>query len=386
MLSLQELEKRREERGLEIVNKNSQIKKIDGSTYQVLSQNGNGSYLISLTEDGWICECPDYRFRGLKCKHIWAVEFSLKLREEVEKETIIQQITVSECVYCHSQNLKRNGVRRNKHGDIQRFFCYNCGKTFTINIGFERMKHNPQAITTAMQLYFSGESLRNTMKSLRLLGVEVSHQTVYNWINKYIGLMEQYIEKLRPKVSDTWRADELWVKIKGDMKYVFAIMDDETRYWIAQEVAESKYKHDARQIFQMAKNVTGKKPMTLITDGLPAFHDAYKKEFWTNTKPRTEHVRHIKIKGDMNNNKNERFNGEIRDREKVMRGLKKEDSPILKGYQVFHNYIREHEGLDGKTPAEACGIRVEGKNKWITMIQNASQQPKIYNSSEQPKT
>jgi len=28
--------------------------------------------------------------------------------------------------------------------------------------------------------------------------------------------------------------------------------------------------------------------------------------------------------------------------------------------------------LDGKTPAEACGIKVEGKNKWLTLIQNAS--------------
>ena len=40
------------------------------------------------------------------------------------------------------------------------------------------MKHNPQGITTAMQLYFSGESLRNTAKSLELLGVNVSHQTI----------------------------------------------------------------------------------------------------------------------------------------------------------------------------------------------------------------
>jgi len=139
-----------------------------------------------------------------------------------------------------------------------------------------------------MQLYFSGESLRNTQKSLRLLGVEVSHQAVYNWINKYVSLMETYIEKLGPRVSDTWRADELWLKVKGDMKYVFAIMDDETRHWIAQEVAESKYKHDARKLFQLAKKVTGKKPETLITDGLPAYHDAYKKEFWTLRKPRTE--------------------------------------------------------------------------------------------------
>ncbi len=68
----------------------------------------------------------------------------------------------------------------------------------------------------------------------------------------------------------------------------------------------------------------------------------------------------------------ERLNGEIRDREKVMRGLKKPDTPILIGYQLFHNYIRPHMGLEGKTPSEVAGIKVEGNNKWITLIQNAS--------------
>jgi hypothetical protein len=67
------------------------------------------------------------------------------------------------------------------------------------------------------------------------------------------------------------------------------------------------------------------------------------------------------------------LNGEVRDREKVMRGLKTGETPIITGYQIFHNYIRPHEALEGKTPAEACGIKVEGKNKWITLIQNASQ-------------
>ena len=68
----------------------------------------------------------------------------------------------------------------------------------------------------------------------------------------------------------------------------------------------------------------------------------------------------------------ERLNGEIRDREKTMRGLKKKKrTPILQGYQLYHNYIRPHESLNGKTPAEACGIKVEGANKWLTLIQNA---------------
>jgi putative transposase len=67
----------------------------------------------------------------------------------------------------------------------------------------------------------------------------------------------------------------------------------------------------------------------------------------------------------------ERLNGEIRDREKTMKGLKKEDTPILEGYPQLHTFLRPHESLDGKTPSEACGIKVEGKNKWLTLIQNA---------------
>ncbi len=41
---------------------------------------------------------------------------------------------------------------------FRKFECRDCKRYFTINIGFEKMKHNPQGITTAMQLYFSGES------------------------------------------------------------------------------------------------------------------------------------------------------------------------------------------------------------------------------------
>jgi hypothetical protein len=59
-----------------------------------------------------------------------------------------------------------------------------------------------------------------------------------------------------------------------------------------------------------------------------------------------------------------------------MRGLKKSDTPIIPGYQIYHNYVRPHEALDNKTPADACGIEVQGENKWLTLIQNASNQGK----------
>ena len=99
-----------------------------------------------------------------------------------------------------------------------------------------------------MQLYFTGETLRNVQKFLKLQGVTISHVSILKWIPKYTALMTQYLEKIKPNVADTWRADEIWMKFKGDMKYVFAMMDDETRFWIAQEVAETKYKHDARNL------------------------------------------------------------------------------------------------------------------------------------------
>jgi transposase-like protein len=365
----------REERGLTIAKaKKPQVAHVEENFYTVKSQSRNGEYAVSMVDHEWICECPDNKYRHVKCKHIYAVEFSLKVKEQVKKTRVIEELTVSNCVYCQSANTKKFSVRRNKSGNIQRFSCLDCGKTFSVNIGFERMKHNPKAITTAMQLYFSGESLRNTMKSLKLLGVEVCHKTVYNWITKYVRLMRDYVETLTPNVSDTWRADEIYVKVKGDMKYLFAMMDDETRFWIAQEVAETKEKHDARTLFFRAKRLMAKQPKTLITDGLASYSIACDQVF-----DGTKHIRQIRLQGAIHNNKMERMNGEIRDREKTMRGLKRKCTPILQGYQIFHNFIRPHEALNGKTPSEACGIVIEGQNKWKTLIENASKDTRSNN-------
>jgi transposase-like protein len=362
----------REQKGEEIA-KNGSVKRINEFTYTVKSQSGNGEYSVWKNRNDWVCNCPDHFYRNVVCKHLVAVRISLAMRTEVAIRRIEPIESLHVCQICGSENVVKDGIRHNKYGDIQVFLCRDCDKHFTINLGFERMKSTPQIITSALQLYFSGASLRKCAEFLQLQGVKVSYVAVYKWIRKYVRLMEAYVDQLKPQVSDTWRADELWLKVKGDMKYLFAIMDDETRFWIAQEVASSKYKHDARKLFQLAKDATGKKPLTIITDGLPAYHDAYKKEFWTRRKDiRTEHINTIKIQGDRNNNKMERLNGEIRDREKVIRGLKKTDTPVLKGYQIYHNYIRPHEALDGKTPAEACGIEVKGDNKWKTLIQNAS--------------
>jgi putative transposase len=207
------------------------------------------------------------------------------------------------------------------------------------------MHATPQIITSAMQLYFTGESLRNVMGFLELQGVKISHMSVYRWINRYASLMKEYLDKIKPDVGDVWRSDELYLKVKGDIKYLFALMDDETRFWIAQQVASNKNTSDIRPLFRKGIEVIGRRPETLITDGAPNFHDAYLKEFYTLKNPRIQHIQHIRLQGDRNNNKMERMNGEVRDREKVMRGLKRQDTPIIEGYKIFHNYVRPHETI-----------------------------------------
>jgi len=61
----------------------------------------------------------------------------------------------------------------------------------------------------------------------------------------------------------------------------------------------------------------------------------------------------------------------MRDREKTMRGLKVEDTPIIDGHRLYYNFVRPHEALDGKTPSEEAGIMIEGDNKWLTLMRKA---------------
>ncbi|MGA3110326.1 MAG: DDE-type integrase/transposase/recombinase, partial [Candidatus Bathyarchaeia archaeon] len=359
-----------------IAQQPNQIQRLDERAYKVASQSGRGMYDVIRSEKfamRWICNCADWQFRQVKCKHIWAVEFSLALRNKVKRSMVIEPLSSSVCPYCAGTKLVRHGLRHNKYGNLQRLTCRTCGKRFSQNFGFERLKANPQSVSSAMQLYFTGESLRNVQKLLRLQGVEVTHQTVYNWIKRYVTIMERYLEQMEPQVSNTWRADELFFKVKGNMKYLYALMDDETRFWIAKEVSDTKYHADVHDLFKQGRKVAGKAPFHIITDGAPNFHAGIESEFWREKKQLAlVHEQDIRFGGEIHNNKMERMNGEIRDREKVVRGVKKEDSPLIAGLQIYHNYVRPHMGLDGKTPADMAGIEVHGNDKWLTLIQNAT--------------
>src|SRR5579864_1209472 len=87
---MKSLTNNRQDKGKEIaLNPNQQILRINDYTYHVKSQTTKREYDVISTESGWICTCPDHTFRKICCKHIHAVEFSIRLREQVRKENAV---------------------------------------------------------------------------------------------------------------------------------------------------------------------------------------------------------------------------------------------------------------------------------------------------------
>ncbi len=66
----------RETRGRHIAER-SRITR-EGDRYLVPSQSSTGHYAVKLGPGTPSCSCPDFDHRGMKCKHIFAVEFSQK--------------------------------------------------------------------------------------------------------------------------------------------------------------------------------------------------------------------------------------------------------------------------------------------------------------------
>ena len=280
----------------------------------------------------------------------------------------MERSKLSLCKYCDSGRLRKDGFRKNKNGKIRIFECLDCKKKFSTNFGFEKKQSNENTITGALQMYYSGMSVRKIADHYEMLGIDVSFKTIYNWVSKYSKMISVYLDGIVPRVGNFFRADEVWLKISGKKCYLFASMDDSTRYWLAGEVADNKFGHNTDNLLDMTKKQAGKSPDIFTTDGL----QAYMKSSIAVFGKETNHIRHIHLKGDRNNNKMERINGTIRDREKVFRGLKIMNTPVIDGLRVYYNFTKKHEALNGRTPAEASLIEIDGKNKWKTIIQNAS--------------
>src|SRR5438105_2140114 len=66
----------REERGMVIAATQKLTQK--GKVWLVPSQSGRGKYTVCPDSDNPFCSCPDHEETGGKCKHLYAVEFTMK--------------------------------------------------------------------------------------------------------------------------------------------------------------------------------------------------------------------------------------------------------------------------------------------------------------------
>jgi putative transposase len=373
------IENRRKLRGLAILAKGGQIKRIDACTFSVASQSGNGSYLVQRHGLAWKCGCSDYVYRGMVCKHIQAVNFSLNLKPAITSENaVFPEQKPQVCSSCGSSELVKDGLRKNKSGIIQRFLCKSCGHRFVVNYGFQKMKNNPKVITLAMDLFFKGISYRKIVDHLQqFYGLKISHVSLIKWVRKYVRLMKSYADSFTPKTSGFWHTDEMTVSLKANkqMDWLWNLMDHDTRFLLASQLSQKREIEDAREIFAEAKSLAKTMPSFVITDGLRAYQDAFNKEFYTLSNPRTMHIRLAGLRKETNNNIIERLHGTIRERTKVMRGLGSADSAqtLIDGNRIYYNFIRPHTALNGLTPAKVANINLQlGQNRWLDLIKRGS--------------
>jgi putative transposase len=363
------------------------VDKISDSAYRVWSQTKEGKhYVVTIEGLEWKCECPDFIFNHVVCKHIHAVQ-QYRLNEKrvfpskKEVEAVCEPEQVLACRFCASENVVKRGFRNTDRGKVQRFFCKDCKHFFIVDEGFEKMKATPETVTVALDLYFKGISMRAIVDHIKqFYGVEVSHVAVCKWIRKYIAMMKKYCDQLVPKVSGIWHSDEMVLNVRNldnheNQRWAWNVIDNQSRYWLATQITEKRETTDARKVLAEASSISQTRPMAVVTDGLRAYQDAITKEFFTLRSPRTEHVRIPNIRDRSNNNMVERLHGTIRQRNKVMRGLYDVETAqiMMDGLRIYYNFMRPHMALDGKTPAQQAKITddITPKN-WLSLIKKAS--------------
>lgn len=360
---------------------------LNKENFLVPSQSSDSKYKVTHL-DGWSCECMDFIKRKQLCKHIYSIQFWLKLRNGVGQNELMQIDSNSneeECTNCKSVNIVRNGSRNTKSGIRQRYLCNDCKKRFVIE-PIKHVKGNSKIVTLTMDLFFKGLSLRDISDTIKqFYGLELHHETIRRWIMRFTEMANDYTKKLQPKLSDKWHTDEQMIKVKGKWLWNWNVLDSDTRFLIASNVTKGREIKDARKVFQKAKDIAETNPNVMITDGLHSYQKAIKKEFLPR-RTKLEHKRYPSIRDvHVNNNKVERFHNTFREFDKVRRGYKSKHTAqgITDGFRTYYNFIRPHMGISNFTPSQMAGIDLDLQgNRWLELIKLAKENNGIFDKKK----
>lgn len=369
---------------LAIVARGDQIELVAPTQYKVHSQSHPEKvYTVESFRDRWTCSCDFFAQNHQHCIHILAVKYRNGfIDSKAEPEKVI-------CPSCQSGDVIANGKRHNKSGTTARYLCKTCGFRFTGKDGFQRRRSEPEKIALALDLYFRGMSLRQIVEHFRhVFGLKVSHQTVYNWIDHYSKLAAEWMDSQNATVGQRWHTDETVINVDGQNRYLWNVMDSDTRMLLATHVSKARSLPETRVPFQKAKAMTEVRPFSIYTDGMPSYKRAIYREFGHQRRKEdglllcgkinyTPHKVVPSIRAKRSNNRIERLHGTEKSRTKVMRAFDQDHGAamLMDGWRVHYDMIRTHQAL-GKTPAEAAGMPSLEGFKWYELLKLATHEKK----------
>jgi putative transposase len=270
------------------------------------------------------------------------------------------------CKYCNSPNVVKYGLVEG----VQKYLCKECHRKFSANDHLYRMKTPTDQVVDALNDYYDGKSIGDICRShLTQFGNQPSTKTVYGWITKYTDEAVKDFKDYHPQVGDVWTADETVLRIDGANIWLYDIIDEKTRFMLASRIALSRTTQDAKSLMDAAARCAGKEPKAIKTDKNYSYLDGIEQAFGADVEHRQGGP--FKVVKEDNTSLIERFHGTLKQRTKVMRGLKSIDSAIqfADGFLAYYNFLRPHEKLEGRTPAEEAGISYPLKT-WTDVIRN----------------
>lgn len=154
------------------------------------------------------------------------------------------------------------------------------------------------------------------------------------------------------------------------MTFVWNVLDRQTRFLLASKLSSHRSVIGATNAFNEAKRVAhGTKPERIYADSWSAYPEGLKNAYGSE-RPRLTANAGVG-KPHKNNNRIERLNGTLRKRVKVQRGWKTMKTPLAEGARIHYNFVKPHQALDGKTPAQVAGVGIDARNKWLATLKEA---------------
>jgi len=145
---------------------------------------------------------------------------------------------------------------------------------------FRYFKTSPDIIRLAVMLYVRFPlSLRNVEDLLHERGIEISHETVRFWWNRFGPLFaaeirRKRVQKLRVHSNWQWHLDEVFVKVNGEMHYLWRAIDHEGEV-LESYVTKRRDRKAALNFLRKTMKRFGK-PHVIVTDKLRSYGAAMK--------------------------------------------------------------------------------------------------------------